>query len=488
LNVVKVRNALFLLLGLLTALLAVSNDSLWIDELGTAIIARPPTLHGCWTVLRQINNSNLQLPVYMLYIWGWARVAGISTLALRIANIPWFFLGLWAIWHFLRRHPRLRALFLVLYCVHPFVWYYVNEARPYAMQLAGALLAYGAFFEALDEPEEPLPGSWWWLFLFGLFLLCGVGMLGVPWAAALLLCLLFARKDFLKSAFRNGLSALLVFAPAFIALGGYYAWTLEIGAGPADSGMRLASIPFAFYEQLGFMGLGPGRVEIREHGFPGFISFLPAICALGLPLGYALARGAGVCFGLPPARRRAIFLAVLIPTAFTFSVGYLRHFLVLARHLMPLFPFILAALTVSLSRIWERGRPLGRALAVLAIVMLTVSSLEIRFAYRHRRDDYRDAAADAIAALRHGEKVWWAADSGALDYYNIPATSDPPEPGQAWMLWNVPQTQLETQPLPDLIVYTKPDLFDRAGTLAAYIAQHHYHQAASYPAITTWRK
>ncbi|HEX4085878.1 MAG TPA: hypothetical protein VHY22_13275, partial [Chthoniobacteraceae bacterium] len=415
----KGRFAFVLLAGMLVALVAVSNDSLWIDELGTAVISMPSTLHGWWQAIYTVHNSNLQLPLYMLYIWAWVRMAGISALALRDANIPWFLLGLWAIYHFLKRHPRLRFFTVLLYCVHPFVWYYLSEVRPYTMQLGGELLAYGAFFQALDEPEKPLTASWWWLFLAGIFLLCAVGLLGVPWAAAVCLCMLM-RRDFLSSAFRSGLPAVLVVAPALLALAVYYAWTLQTDARPTISNMRLTSILFVFYEQLGFVGLGPGRLEIRSSGVRVFLPFIPALCGLGLPLAYAIACGAAEGFGIPKSKRIAIFLAVLIPCAAIFALGYLKHFLVLGRHLMPMFPFLLLAVAFALHRLWDGGRLINRVVVVLVFAGLTASAMECRFAYRHRRDDYCDAAAIVKSALAHGERVWWAGDFGATVYYHLP--------------------------------------------------------------------
>ena len=149
---------LFLLLACGAACVAVSSQSLWIDEAQTAAKAIPGSLHGWWHALATEHNSNMQMPLYMLYIWGWARLFGVSELALRAANLPWFFAGFFAIFHFLRARPCLRNATLLLYCIHPFVWFYLNEARPYLMQLSGALLVTGALFTAMEEdPVETLP-------------------------------------------------------------------------------------------------------------------------------------------------------------------------------------------------------------------------------------------------------------------------------------------------------------------------------------------
>ena len=54
-------------LGCLIGLLAVSNDSYWIDESSTVHKAIMPTLAGWWERLRGEATSNMQLPLYLLY-------------------------------------------------------------------------------------------------------------------------------------------------------------------------------------------------------------------------------------------------------------------------------------------------------------------------------------------------------------------------------------------------------------------------------------
>ena len=75
-----------LLFGLVIACVAISRQSFWIDETETAMKAVQPTLAGWWQLLYAEHNSNLQLPLYMFYIWGWARVFGASEFALRAAK------------------------------------------------------------------------------------------------------------------------------------------------------------------------------------------------------------------------------------------------------------------------------------------------------------------------------------------------------------------------------------------------------------------
>jgi hypothetical protein len=465
---------------------AISSQSFWIDETQTAFKAIPPTLHGWWQALYTEHNSNLQLPLYMIYIWGWARVSGVSEVALRAANIPWFFLGFFGIVHSVRTHRGFRNALLLIYCVHPFVWTYLNEARPYLMQLSGAMLVCGALFQALAEPEEAFGSSWWWLFGLGGTILCGSGLLGVSWAAAIGLMLL-GQQAFRRAASRAGLPALLVFVPILLALGGYFVWTLRQGARPGETGMRPSSIPFVLYELLGFMGLGPGRAEMRTGGLRIFLAYLPALSALGIPMAYVFAAGAASRFGLPAGRRLALTLVIVIPAVFAFALGFAKDFLVLGRHLTPLFPFVLGATAYGLCLLWKRARPLDHFFALLLVAALTVSSLECRFAWRHQKDDYRGAAAIGKAALGRGQRVWWVAHPASATYYQLP-WSDFPEPGKAQAFWKPALAELQATGPPDMIILSKPDLFDANSGVRDYIAQHHYTEVRTLPAFSFWTK
>ena len=472
-----------LLLACAAACLAVSSQSYWIDEAQTATKAIQPTLHSWWAALDGEHNSNMQLPLYMVYIWGWARLFGASEMALRAANIPWFFAGFFAIRHFLRRRSALRDATLLLYCLHPFVWCYLNEARPYLMQLAGALLVSGALFVALEEPEEALPSSWWWLLGAGIMLLCGAGILGIPWIIGITLLLLQV-PGFRRSIFRSGMPALCLFAPLLGVLAVYFAWTIKEKVSPGQYAMNGASMLSVFYEQLGFLGLGPGRDDLRMHALSGITSYLLPLALLGIPLAWALMLAARERFGLPPRRMVSILLLVVSPVVLVFALGFLKHARILARHLMPLFPFILVAQAYAILLLWKSNRPLARAGAVLIVLALAASSLEVRFAFRHSRDDYRDAAASANKAVAAGKKVWWVAADQAAVIYHLPLSSRD-EPGTAWLLYGLPSTV--TTP-PDEIFLSKPDLTDRDGTVSAYIAAHHYRPAATWQAFTLYEK
>jgi hypothetical protein len=255
------------------------------------------------------------------------------------------------------------------------------------MQLSGAITVVGALFWALDQPGQPadspnpLPSSWWWLFGAGVTVLCGAGVLGVPWSGVVTL-LLMTQPAFWTSLRRSGIPA-----PVLAALAIYFLWTVRQLADTGLEPMNPASIPFVFYEHLGFAGLGPGRTDIRSGGVALVLSWSPYLCLLGIPLLYAFVAAARSRFGLPRRLIIPLGLVVLFPTALVFLLAVKNHYRVVGRHLTPLSVFVVAALAYAVCILWNRRRLLDRVMLVSLLLALLLSSLECRFALRHAKDD-----------------------------------------------------------------------------------------------------
>jgi hypothetical protein len=197
----------------------------------------PPTLGGWWQALSQDRSADLQMPLYMFYVWGWARLFGCSEWGLHSANVPWFLAGAVA---FILAFPpgdRRRSAVACVVLLCPFAWYYLDEARPYTMQLGATLLIVAALTRLSRdvsrdsggnleprtlnlEPRRPNiqhptsniqhpilgqaepvgcsmldVGCWMFpttsgfhvaLFLLGLVVLCGSSLLGMVWAGGAL--------------------------------------------------------------------------------------------------------------------------------------------------------------------------------------------------------------------------------------------------------------------------------------------------------------
>jgi hypothetical protein len=205
---------------------------------------------------------------------------------------------------------------------------------------------------------------------------------------------------------------------------------------------------------------------------------------LGVPLAYGLLFAARRRFCLTSRQFITILLITSAVSGITFALGFLRHARMLARHFSPLFPFVLMAQAVAVLLLWKNGRLPGRIAAVLIVFALACSSIEVRLASRHAKDDLRSAAAAARQALAQGKTVWWAGSPDGARFYKLPIAFQE-TPGAARLIYGLPATF--TAP-PDEIIFSKPDIFDPNGTLAPFIAAHHYFPAGQWQSFTLWQK
>ena len=458
-----------------------SGESLWMDEAQTYRLASMPTLAAVFSDLRKIVASESLMPLGIVTAWCSARIVGVSEWELRAVNILWGMLAT-AAFAVVGRKWRIpwAPLFLT---VQPFLWFYMNEARPYALQIAcGAWLLAGL---VISLEEKRLRQPVFLLLLVASCILVGTTLFGIltvlpVWAAILWRAW---REHWPRPAgWPLAISVALVWCAGF---GIHYLLTLSRGAGGVrlwDVGLQ--NIGFAIYEFAGFSGLGPGRNELRElaqlgghsavlHGFAhGFIAMAVLAAAYAALLGGVILRGAKM-ENRPAAMWIAGIFAVNCATLVLLAL--VAHFPFWGRHLAPAFPFFCALLLLGIRELKFVIRPVpARAVTVVFFSLLTLSSLGLRFQARHAKDDYRAAASIAKQAMSAGQSVWWSADPEAARYYRLgsPARADASD--RLIFTRDVsPEILAGTTP-PQVIVSSKPDAFDPLGTVVAFIRLHHY--------------
>lgn len=174
----------------------------------------------------------------------------------------------------------------------------------------------------------------------------------------------------------------------------------------------------------------------------------------------------------------------LPPLLLLFALAYIQDFRLLGRHLMPLLPVILGSFALGFSQIPHRV--LAKILCASVVVIWLASSLSLRFAPRHRRDDYRTAAALAKSALAQNEGVWWSADTDAAAYYGV--SLDNGAPKSARLVIAPSRKALENQPIPALIVASKFDIYDPEDQLGSFLRSHSFAPVQQLPAFKIWRR
>lgn len=477
------------LLGLATALLAVSGQSLWIDEANAALKAITPTWAHFTQTMQTELGSDLQMPLYMLILWGWEKIFGHSEFALRALNIPLFVFALLALGSASRLAIPTRVFAILFACTSPFLWSYLDEARPYTLQFLAATMAAVPLMNLCLCPEPPPTGNLA-ILTAGIVLLCASSLIGVIYSllfggAFLLLWIrreswrsLLARRDLHVAATVGGVLLAL--------LAGYYAWSLHVGARASSVGKtNMFTIGFALYEFLGFSGLGPARSALRDDPVAALTPLLPILTAYlaawvfflivawrGTPSFGISATGHGIGLG--------IVIPLLIVAAASFVavvlLGRIGDFRVVGRHFMPLYPFFLFGVSTLASGAWASIRWIPRSAVLLILLGSVASAATYRFSPRHAKDDYRSAAALARARADKGQVVWWAADRAAANFYGIdpqvfemdeaPVRAAPP---QIFMANNRDAEYLAHLPIPDLVILSKHDVYDAEGCLREFL-------------------
>jgi hypothetical protein len=487
----KIHPAWGLLLGLALLPLMPTNQSLWLDEGDTAAYALQPDFSSWHQHLNQDVAADCQMPLAMFCAWVTGQTLGTQEWQLRVINVFWGALALLGMY---RAGKKIQLPWLpLLLAIQPYFWFYSNEARPYALQIACGAWLFAGFAEyiALKGAGE----SWAWLVSIAAFFLCLATLLGaLPIIVVMLVGGAIAKMCRWKIS-RKAVLILLGGATANIPVALYYVSTLARGAKGAQLWhVDLKFFGYVIYEFTGMTGLGLAIEKIREiarapHLYATLIQhafqfILPMTCLLLLVL--TLAVGLRRWRANSQAALTAGIIGVFGIISFVFIVvGICIQKAFWARHLAPIFPFYVALLGIAISSVREDRNRFAKILPCLLIGLLFFSALNLRFAARHRKEDYRSAAQIARRALDEKKSVWWVAGVLPAQYYYLDCALAGPEPGKVFC----PQSgEIQNLPTPDVIIFSKPDIFDDRGVIQDLIKQNNYHPAKTLKSFVIWTK
>jgi len=485
------------LASILAAILAISPGSLWIDEFGTWLLTRADTIPDWWRRLESWPDSDSQIPLYHFYMYFWTKLVGTGAVAMRASNIGMFVLAnLALLWPF-RSRPTIAVPLILTSCLNASVWYYLNEIRPYIMLYMGACLMVGASIEIAGSARKPSP--------FAIVVLCigavvasGATVIGVAWAASTFLFVLVhwlaIKKRSLRELLDRSYFTLAITAICIAALLGHDVRMFVQGKLPAllnEGG--ILTLFLSFYANLGLLGVGPGMLDMRANGVAAIVPFAPIIAFSAIMFGLALIGGLLETKAMLGVRTLGLLaVCILLPVLFIFVLGLVLHWRALPRHFIPLVS--LFNLLYAFGAVWWwRRRFGGMAVAMTSLTMMAYSSLAVRYAPRHAKDDYKHAAELAAGELAGGGRVWWVADDRGALYYGIPVIDGrSPAPtqvpgAQVYLSYTTPSF-LSAQSPPTLVLISKPDTYDRQNLITDYLSANKYHLVESFPAFTAWRQ
>jgi hypothetical protein len=458
----------------------ISGDSLWIDE---AYNARFALLQG-WTeflgTLLQDHRSENQMPFGMFYSWLGGRLFGTSEWALRGVNLLW---GAITLGCFYRIGKKCEIYWLPIFmAVQPFLWYYMNEARPYGMQIAGGSLLFLAILEADENPLMEI--RWLPAFVIGALVLCASSLLGAIPFFFYLLILLFVLIQRKYNISKLAFTTLSIVFLVLIVLGFFYLWTLFRGAGGAKIWKPgLENIIFSVYEFLGFTGLGPPRSDLRVFAknsgsiIYAFGSYIPGLLILfGCYMSTMILFLKEQCF----LSRSVKFAFVIIFCSLVVLLGasFIVKWPFWGRHLAAIFPLSVYVIAYPFRSLSRGNKIFRRIILICLFIALTVSSFCLRFSNNYQKDDYRSATAYAMTALANGGSVWWAADSAAAAYYELPL-GVPDKNGsidlkKAANIIGIPDSVRDSLQTPSVVILSKADIYDNSGSLQEWLRSHGY--------------
>jgi hypothetical protein len=486
---------LLVALGTMILGLGVSGVSLWIDEGFSAKLAVQPTFAAWAATLSGIRGSEPQMPGYELYLWLWARLFGTSEWTLRLANVPWALLFTASLAWGAECLLNIRRTWLII-CLSPFLWFYMNEARPYVMVMGLSMVTTIAVLAYTRNVQRSGFAQWWCL--VSLLLLWSVHMLTIILVPSLLL-LCAMRPVSIKIFIKQWLLPALVTLPLFSFLAFYYLHTLACGKGGAIEKPGLPNLVFAMYELLGFGGLGPPRNVLRHSpNFYALFHYLPGIGLGVLALGLvALAIFLNMRNSQELRLVIALFTAFATGLLFELALSYAAHFRILGRHVAVFFPLLSLLLLTGLKTRDNLPRAGFVTCALLLGVAWSVSDFRQRLLPSYEKDDYRDAAALAHNTLARGEPVLWLADGVTANYYGL-RTIDllKPESSTAFdgtaAYWAACPYSLFEQSLKGqgkvlVVMSDKFDIFDHDGKCRKIIASLDSEHVASFPAFDAWQ-
>jgi hypothetical protein len=238
---------------------------------------------------------------------------------------------------------------------------------------------------------------------------------------------------------------------------------------------------------------------IRANGVGALVPFLPIIAFSAILFSFVAIGGLLKIRGVFGNRTILLLIGcILLPVLFLFALGLVMHWRVLPRHFIPLVSVFSLLYAFGLAWLWRR-RLVGRAVALISATMMGYSSLSVRYAPRHAKDDYKHAAELAAIELAHDGCVWWIADIRGALYYGIPYPSEEAFPSygspgafprRLSALLPVSEktfSLLSAQDPPTLVLFSKPDIYDSQNVVNNYLSVNKYQVVETFPAFTAWR-
>jgi 4-amino-4-deoxy-L-arabinose transferase-like glycosyltransferase len=392
-----------LLLGFGVRLYGLTYHSLWLDETVSVYLASFPPLE----ILRQgmfLQEPNP--PLYHLLLHCWMRVFGSGEAAVRILSALLGTLYLPPICLLGRRllSPRVALIATLLVAIDPFLVWYSQEARMYALVATLSLWSVYCLVRAMDTPRW----SWW-----AAYVGVTVASLYSHFYAALLLpaelMFLLAYAWRRGTALRRGALAwtvsLLCFSPWL-----WRAWDVSAMTPSWRPSLGLGAMVMACLEAFSMR-----RVPLTGVAQASALLAVGAIAVVGLVLPRARAWPVSRRqWGRDALRPNAfLILMLLVPLLSAYVLSFRQQIFTVYYLIIIVAPFLLA-LASGVDRIASFQRA-AELIALLVVVGLLAYGLRHNRSLEYRKEEWRAAARFVAEHSRQGDAILCH-----VDYTRIP--------------------------------------------------------------------
>ncbi len=416
------RNILFFLFLIICGLIPISGYSLWTDEAWTITeYAIQPDFKSLINSIVKSIGGDSQFPGYNIYIWLWVKLFGISELSVRYSNLPFYYISLLFCIIYLPRNRNFKIWFLLLICLNPLIWFYLNESR-YIISIFSfsliSLISLIHYFEG-DEKNKKLSIQ---VLFSSLILGTAFMMLYIFYLIPLFFILLYYLK--MKSRTLLGFIKqwkvhILILLITFLILGFYYLNTLLNGAGGTRLEPGFNNMVFVFYDFLGYSGIGPPRNILRQNPiiqfnsvyFWGIVIFsLNYLISLGFIIKNFNVKHLYLLFG---------FLGLTIGLLIFYIFAKSFDFKFLSRHLIFFYPiFLFYSFSLFYENVLNKYKIFSIVLIFTFFSSLLYSNFNIRFNADYQKENIKTAS--EIAVEESNElKIMWIADRHGFEYYTF---------------------------------------------------------------------
>lgn len=413
----KIKMIIITCVTLLISIISITNGSMWGDEICRVL----SPINGDF--LKTIKTSlGYAQPGYMLFMFLWERITFSSSVefVIRCSNLVFVPVAILFAYRIVKA-KKWSLWTILLFFAHPMFVYYMNEATPYIIVYALSLAyTYYVFFSKdFNSKENIIKINL--IYLLGVFTHFIFGFIIIIYITK---CLIENYKN--KENLIKHFKILCLFSILYVPLLIVYLLCLI----HTITGFGIKNIAYVLYGFLGMAGIGLSRNDLRALNFNKITNI--QIASLALMMISLL----GLLFFILKKVRNIInnekkyLVCILTYFLVIFAVSLVINFGVWERHCFSAFPLFMIILIDVLYYIKDNYK-FSKIFIVLYIVMLLVSSFNIRFNYYYMCDDYKgiynylkDNKSNSTYIVNYNISIYSLKDVLGEDYYDATELSD----------------------------------------------------------------